>query len=364
MSTTTFSIENAAAALASLRLNPSPAPAAAAAGSSSSSLLERAPLRPTGALDKYKKSDLTPVLGTQFREVQLPDLLTADNADELLRELAITVFFKDQTRKLSNDEMKLLANKLGQLSGRPAESGLHIHPTEHIPDLELSPITTSFIKRDPGTSMLADKGWHADITFEPFPSDFAILNMWSLPENGGDTLWASAYEAYDRLTPAMAKFLEGLTAVHDGNGFHSRAQKLGVKLHEGPRGHPQNVGADLKTVHPVIRTNPVTGWKGLFVNSAFTTRIVELNRDESDLLLDYLFKLVSLNHDLQVRFKWNVNDVAIWSNSSSFHNVTIDYEGMEVRKGNRTVSLGEKPYFDPASKSRREALGLPAWISD
>lgn len=53
--------------------------------------------------------------------------------------------------------------------------------------------------------------------------------------------------------------------------------------------------------------------------------------------------------------------MAIWTNASTVHNVTIDYEGLTVRKGNRVVSLGERPYFDPASKSRREALGLQAW---
>ncbi|GAA6006026.1 hypothetical protein JCM10207_007312 [Rhodosporidiobolus poonsookiae] len=326
------------------------------------------PLEPTGVLDVHKPKDLTPVLGTQFNKVQLSDLLAAPNADELLRELAIiisrrnVVFFKDQDRKLTDEEIKLLASKLGSLSGSTGK--LHIHPTEYIPDPELSPITTSFIKRKPGTSLLAARGWHTDVAFEKHPSDFAILNMYAIPENGGDTLWASGYEAYDRLTPAMAQWLEGLHAVYDGNGFHQRAAGLGIDVHLGPRGHPDNSGADLSCVHPVIRTNPVTGWKSLFVNSAFTKRIVELNKDESDKILEYLFGLVSLNHDLQVRYKWDKNDVAIWSNTSSFHNVTVDYEGMDVRKGNRTVSVGEKPYLDPSSKSRRAALGLPPFLSD
>jgi alpha-ketoglutarate-dependent taurine dioxygenase len=51
------------------------------------------------------------------------------------------------------------------------------------------------------------------------------------------------------------------------------------------------VGNNLQTVHPVIRTNPVTGWKSVFVNKAFTKRIVELTKDESDVILDYLFKV-------------------------------------------------------------------------
>lgn len=53
-----------------------------------------------------------------------------------------------------------------------------------------------------------------------------------------------------------------------------------------------------------------------------------------------------------------MSDVAIWDNRSAFHNITLDYKVTEARKGDRVVSLGEKPYLDPNSTSRREALGL------
>jgi len=53
-----------------------------------------------------------------------------------------------------------------------------------------------------------------------------------------------------------------------------------------------------------------------------------------------------------------ITDVAIWDNRSAFHNITLDYKLAEARKGDRVVSLGEKPYLDPNSTSRREALGL------
>jgi alpha-ketoglutarate-dependent taurine dioxygenase len=52
------------------------------------------------------------------------------------------------------------------------------------------------------------------ITFERIPSDYAILKINELPPTGGDTLWASGYEAYDRLSPAFKKFADGLTATH------------------------------------------------------------------------------------------------------------------------------------------------------
>ena len=130
---------------------------------------------------------------------------------------------------------------------------------------------------------------------------------------------------------------------------------------------------------PVIRTHPVTGFKTLFVNKSFTTRINDLAPDESEALLDYLFRHVSENHDLQVRYKWGLNDVAIWDNRSTFHTATYvclsyfhqrgavllsatyayyrnDYSAH--RQGNRVVGIGEKPFLDPASKSRRAELKL------
>jgi len=174
------------------------------------------------------------------------------------------------------------------------------------------------------------------ITYEAVPSDYAILQIHTVPESGGgDTLWASAYEAYDRLSEHYKKFLEGLTAVHDGTLFKKVMESRGQKV-RAERGAPENYGEDnLVNIHPLIRTNPVTGWKGLFIasspgyvyfvynaNRRVTNRIVELTKDESDQVLKYLFTLIAQNHDLQVRFKWNKNDVAIWDNRSSYHTFT------------------------------------------
>ena len=101
----------------------------------------------------------------------------------------------------------------------------------------------------------------------------------------------------------------------------------------------------------------MTGWKSVFVNSNFTKRIIGVTKDESDTILNYLFSLVQMNHDLQVRYRWGKDDVAIWDNRSTFHTATLDY-GNADREGNRAVSLGEVPYLDPKSRSRREVLGL------
>ncbi|KAG8717840.1 hypothetical protein FRC08_006524 [Ceratobasidium sp. 394] len=329
------------------------------------------PIRSTGSLEKLTKVDLTPTIGTEFgRDVQLSQLLKAENSDTLIRDLAVLIsergvaFFRNQD--LTIEEQKQLGTRLGELSGKPASSKLHVHPlTETTAELGDQISVISSERRAeytrPDFSRLASRGWHADITFEPIPSDYAILKLHTVPElnghvTGGDTLWASGYEVYDRLSPSFAKYLETLTAAHEAHFFRDAAKAYGYSVRDEIRGSPGNFGDALEAVHPVIRTNPVTGWKSVFVNPEFTKRIIGVTRDESDALLSYLFGLIQQNHDLQVRFKWNKNDIAIWDNRSVFHTATYDYEKV-LRVGDRVVSLGERPYFDPNSRSRREFLG-------
>jgi len=70
--------------------------------------------------------------------------------------------------------------------------------------------------------------------------------------------------------------------------------------------------------------------------------------------MKYLNDLLAHNHDLQVRFKWTKGAVALWDNRSTYHTATYDYEAK--RAGDRVCSVGEKPYLDPNSTGRKEAL--------
>lgn len=125
----------------------------------------------------------------------------------------------------------------------------------------------------------------SDITFKPMPSDDALLRSTELPETGGDTLWASGYEVYDRISPAYQKFLEILTATYAQPTFQESAQKNGFQLYSAERRAPENVGTDLKAVHPVVRTNPVTGWKSVFAVGHHAKRMNEVSEAESEHLL-------------------------------------------------------------------------------
>ncbi|KAK8244362.1 hypothetical protein HDK77DRAFT_434418 [Phyllosticta capitalensis] len=345
----------------------------------------RQPLKPSGALDQFKKIDLTPIIGTEFPDVSLASLINAPNADELLKELAITisrrgvVFFRAQD-DLTNDQQKFLNQRLGELAGKPSTSTLHIHPILNSDrelgdaDPEISTISSEQRKKyyDKVNNRAAKKQrsaqWHSDIQFEPVPADYTSLRLTQLPGQdslwnseyknyAGDTLWASGYEVYDRISEPYQKFLETLTARFQAPFFNNVADAGGFKVYEKPRGAPENIGDVLSADHPVVRTNPVTGWKSIFPIGEFPKSINGLSKEESDHLLNWFLNLIYHNHDLQVRFSWhNKNDIAIWDNTSVFHTATFDYDHIGERFGNRAVGIGSKPYFDPNSKSRREAL--------
>jgi alpha-ketoglutarate-dependent taurine dioxygenase len=115
------------------------------------------------------------------------------------------VFFRAQN-ELDNDLQKELAQRLGELSGKPATSKLHIHPVSNSgrrlggKDDEVSVIRSEQAKKIDaerlinfsGKKQSAKGGWHSDITFEPVPSDYALLRLTELPKTGGGQLHNSA----------------------------------------------------------------------------------------------------------------------------------------------------------------------------
>ncbi|CAJ2512451.1 Uu.00g054660.m01.CDS01 [Anthostomella pinea] len=335
------------------------------------------PLKLTGALDEFAYEDATPVIGREYRNVNIvDDLLHAGNADERLRDLAITisqrgvVFFRAQGN-LTDDLQKRLVHRLGQLTGKPDASTLHIHPILNstsefgVGDNQISTISSLQRKALLKAGGQVDKRrndaalWHSDIQFEPVPADYTSLRLTKLPTTGGDTLWASGYDILDRFSKPYQRFFEGLSATFVGQGFldAAAARPDKVQIYEEPRGNPSNVGRELQATHPVVRTNPVTGWKSLFALGPFPKYINGLTAQESSELLGTFKQTITENHDLQVRFKWrNKNDIAIWDNRSAFHSATFDFEGLGERFGNRAVGIGEAPFLNPNSKSKAESL--------
>jgi taurine dioxygenase len=170
--------------------------------------------------------------------------------------------------------------------------------------------------------------WHTDVSWSDKPPALSILRSLIVPAAGGDTMWANQHSAYDRLSPSMRAFVDGLNAYHTG-------QNLPL---EG--GTIQGGRETFEATHPVVRTHPETGRKALYVNETFTRRIHELTEPESDSLLRYLWTHGS-RPEFTCRWNWSAGDVVIWDNRSVQHYGVFDYT--ERRLMHRTEVIGDCP---------------------
>jgi alpha-ketoglutarate-dependent taurine dioxygenase len=173
-------------------------------------------------------------------------------------------------KNLGHDGHKELINRMGKLSGRPKESTLMqaaLWPV-YKDDPEVASLVPERLAARYGFSDSSSKRqdhaqeWHSDMAFESNPPDFSSLRLGIAAETGGDTMWASGYELYDKLSEPFQHFLETLTATYSQPDYTKACDVPGA--YRGPRGHPDNIGFEYIKSHPVVRTNPVTGWKSLF----------------------------------------------------------------------------------------------------
>ncbi|RCK58127.1 putative alpha-ketoglutarate-dependent sulfonate dioxygenase [Candida viswanathii] len=307
---------------------------------------------------------LTPYVGTEIVGLQLADL-TDQQKDELALLIAerVVVFFKDQD--LSPQKQLELGHYWGQVEVHPQATrigpefdGVTVIWQEHQRKRWGLPLTFK-------NSKLGNSQWHSDLVHEFQTAGITHLHLDAIPGIGGETLWSSTYGAYDKLSPALQQFLDGKTAI-----YRSAHQYLD---RENPLKGPKYVERE----HPIVRTHPATGWKYLFVNRSMTVRIVGLLPAESDLILNYLFEVIESNRDIQVRWSWQkeLGSIkkkdegaaepkvyrgvsALWDNRVANHSVIHSEESIVGRHGTRVTSLADTGYFDPNSKSQREALGL------
>ena len=266
---------------------------------------------------------LTPLVGAYVSGV---DLARLDDAAFTAIEQALlkhqVLFFRDQ--ELTLDQHKSFGRRFGEL---------HIHPSAP-PGAPGHPEILK-VHADADTKRTAGDGWHSDVSCDAEPPMLSILRLHTLPASGGgDTLFSSTAAAYDALSPPMQMYLGCLTAIHDGGpNYRDRNRRAGYD--DSHRRYP-------RAEHPVIRTHPRTGRKGIFVNPVFTTEVCGVAKQEGDAILAFLYAHIA-RPQFQCRFRWQPNSVALWDNRAVQHHAMWDYYP-EVRSGYRVTVRGDRPY--------------------
>jgi taurine dioxygenase len=275
-------------------------------------------------LSSLELKPLTPTIGVEIHNIDLSQPLTQALRAELRAALLEwkVLFFRNQS--ITTEQHLAFARNFG---------ALEVHPfAPHKPGYpEVLAIT-----HDPDNKG-KENTWHSDVTWRIEPSLGSVLRAIEVPAIGGDTLFADMHAAYDGLVDSIKEKIEGRVALHDFGFFRIAMKKRGVseeKIEEFNRQYP-------KVEHPIVRTHPETGRKGLYVNPVFTQHIVGIDADESRSLLKHLYAQAAIP-EYQCRFRWQANSIAFWDNRSSQHYAVSDY-WPAVRKMERVTIIGDRP---------------------
>jgi len=264
-------------------------------------------------------------LGAEVTGLDLSKPLSRDAVEELhghwLEHLVL--LFRDQA--LSPSQLLDFSRCFGELERHDNYQSELRHPDHP----ELLVVKATQVE---GRRITFGQQWHSDLSYTLRPSKGSVLHCLVLPPVGGDTLFSNMYLAYDELSPAMKRIVDGLECVHDlSNGRSHRGATLAQ--HEATRKRNPPV------VQPVVRVHPETGRKALFVSEWMCTRIEGMTPEEGRGLIDFLCRH-STREEFTFRQRWRVGDVLMWDNRATVHMALADYPPNERRELLRTSIVG------------------------
>lgn len=261
--------------------------------------------------------------GAEVLGVNLTNLSNSDM--EAVRQAYVdhgVIFFRDQ--KMTPEEHIAFARRWGDI-----DINKFFPADQQYPEI-------AEVRKEKAQKTNIGGGWHTDHSYDQVPAMGSILLARELPTEGGDTLFANMYAAYEGLSDGLKETLSRMKAVHSNaaafgaGGFYKNTdQGAGFK------------GESLvgEAVHPVIITHPLSGRKSLYVNPGFTTHFDGWTLEESQPLLQQLFRHAS-RPEYTCRFQWHDGSIAFWDNRATWHYAANDYHG-ERRLLHRITIGGE-----------------------
>lgn len=279
---------------------------------------------PSDSLDLIVRP-LSSALGAEISGVDLSKPLS-DAIFKAIHDVWLkhqVILFREQS--LSEDQQIAFAARFGELQPVRTTPGLY----KKNPYVLM--VTNVVIDGQKGALPDGEMQFHSDQCYYENPAMATMLFGIEVPPSGGDTLFSSATGVYDSLSDGMKRRLDGLQAlnVYDyGNGSTIKSDKV-----------DENAP---KFVHPVVRTHPETGRKGLYVNRLMTHHILGLPQAESDALLEELFKQIE-RPEFLYSHKWHVGDLVMWDNRCALHART-DFDPGTRRMMRRVTVKGDRPY--------------------
>jgi len=249
---------------------------------------------------------LSGALGAEIRGIELKD--TSDENFKKINDLLLehkVIFFRDQI--LSEEEHMALAEKFG-----PVETHSYVKGLDKYPEI------VRIIKAEDEKNQWGEN-WHSDVSYNIKPTKAVIIKSKKIPPVGGDTCFSNMELAWKTLDEKIKQKIKDKKAVHSSLGaafFIDNYKKM--------EGNKKKNYDEYSSEHPIVRTHPETGEKILFVNWTYTKKIIGLDKEESDEILNKIFEHQA-KLELTCRFTWTENTICIWDNRSVIHFAIADF---------------------------------------
>jgi taurine dioxygenase len=279
--------------------------------------------------DPFRRITVTPFTGTFGAEIADIDLNTID--DETVDEIRTAMlkysvlFFHGQD--FTPETQAAFGRRFGVLNRHP-----YVKPIDGHPDVFL-------IVKKASDKHHFGNGWHTDLAYAEAPASATILYGIDVPVAGGDTMFASHFAAYDALSDGLKNLLADMNAVY------TNAHTYGKDANRFKDGVSKEMSVELAAVnevsHPVIRTHPESGRKGLYLSPLHFSRFEGMTPEESKPLFDTLVAHAT-QPEFTCRFRWSNGSVAMWDNRSTMHYAINDFSGLD-RTMQRVTLEGDIP---------------------
>ena len=280
--------------------------------------------------DTFRHITAVPYTGTFGAEISGVDLNALDAAATAEIRAALlrynVIFFRGQD--FTPESQTAFARRFGALNRHP-----YVKPMDGYPDVFR-------IVKQPADKHHFGNGWHTDLAYTETPALGTVLYGIEVPAAGGDTMFASQQVAYDNLTDGMKEMLDGVKVVYtNANTYGKDANRFKVGVSKAMDVKPVEVK---EVEHPIVRTHPETGRKGLYLSPVHFARFGHMTAEESKPLFDTLVAHAT-RPEFTCRFRWQNGSVAMWDNRSTMHYAVDDLTGV-TRVMQRVTLEGDRPF--------------------
>jgi taurine dioxygenase len=273
---------------------------------------------------------ISPVMGAEVHGIDLAAPMSGDTFAAIRAAFNRHMLLRFPAQTLDEAALVAFSRRLGDLQIHVLDEYRHPRFPEIYVLSNVDRATGKTTGRHPDLGTLV---WHSDLSFQRRPALATILYGIEVPKTGGETLFADLCAAHDALDAATRRRIAGLRAIHDLDYSRQRAGAPPMTASQRAEAPPVD--------HPLVRTHPETGRKGLYI-SHHISRIDGLPEADSRALLAELMAHATGKGFVYAN-RWQSGDVVMWDNRATMHRATEYDAAGERRVIHRTVVKGDVP---------------------